>query len=117
MKKALIIGVDRYDNAENLHCCVSDAVKMATVLKVNGDGSPNFDVRLITSEQGRVTARELEDATKELFTGESETVLFYFSGHGSIKTDVNSGFLGAVRFLVEIQMWAKKRFQGDGKFP
>ena len=49
MKKALVIGINRYDNFPRLTGCVASAVGMATELKVNGDGLPNFDIRRITS--------------------------------------------------------------------
>ncbi len=95
MKKALIIGIDHYDNVPALNGCVRDAVEMATVLKVNGDGSPNFDVRLITSDNCKVSTSVIEGALNDLFSGESEIALFYFAGHGTLKDDVNHGYLVA----------------------
>lgn len=95
MKKALIIGIDHYDNVPALNGCVRDAVAMATVLKVNGDGSPNFDVRLITSDNCKVSTSVIEGALNDLFSGESEIALFYFAGHGTLKDDVNQGYLVA----------------------
>jgi len=48
MKKALIVGIDNYSGA-SLTGCVNDANAMANVLETNGDGSPNFSIKLITS--------------------------------------------------------------------
>lgn len=93
MKKALVIGINRYDNFPHLSGCVRDAVGMATVLKVNGDGSPNFDVRRITSDDCKVSAVLLKRAINDLFEGDHETVLFYFSGLGSLNNDLSNGYL------------------------
>ena len=95
MKKALVIGINRYDHFPSLTGCVRDAVGMATVLKVNGDESPNFDVTRITSDDCTVSASLLERAMNDLFEGDSETVLFYFSGHGSLDQDLSNGYLVA----------------------
>ena len=45
MRKALIIGIDNYTQCP-LHGCCNDADAVARVLEVNGDGSPNFSVKL-----------------------------------------------------------------------
>jgi uncharacterized caspase-like protein len=78
MRKALIVGINNYPNAE-LYGCINDAAAFGNTLETNGDGSPNFDVRLLTDVQ---TKGELKGHIKELFAGDCETALFYFSGHG-----------------------------------
>ena len=78
MRKALVVGINNYPNAE-LYGCINDAAAFGNTLETNGDGSPNFDVRLITDVQ---TKGELKGHIKELFAGDCETALFYFSGHG-----------------------------------
>ncbi len=78
MRKALVVGINNYPKAE-LRGCINDAVAFGNTLETNGDGSPNFDVRLLTD----VTKKgELKGHIKDLFVGECETALFYFSGHG-----------------------------------
>lgn len=54
-------------------------------LERNGDGSLNFSVRIMcaTSEESYISRGSLKDAVQELFEGESEIALFYYSGHGS----------------------------------
>ena len=47
MKKALIVGLNKYPGCE-LACCSNDAVAMKELIESNGDGSPNFDVVAIT---------------------------------------------------------------------
>ena len=93
MKKALVIGIDDYPAPNQLGGCVNDAVELAAMLESNGDGSPNFDVRRITSRDETVTAKLLTDAVKDLFTGDADTVLLYFAGHGIMDEETNNGFL------------------------
>lgn len=45
MRKALIVGIDNYTQCP-LHGCCNDAEHMAQELSCNGDGSPNFSVKL-----------------------------------------------------------------------
>ncbi|MDY0385955.1 MAG: caspase family protein [Methanolobus sp.] len=78
MKKALIVGINNYP-AVPLYGCINDASAIATILETHGDGSPNFDVRIETDVK---TKSELKTMISELFSGNSDTVLLYFSGHG-----------------------------------
>jgi hypothetical protein len=85
MRKALIVGIDNYLSLP-LNGCVNDANAIANTLETNGDGSPNFSVKLITSPSVDVTRSSLKEAIEQLFSGESDMVLLYFSGHGFIKS-------------------------------
>lgn len=78
MKKALVVGINSYPKAE-LTGCINDASAIGSILETNGDGSPNFDVRLLTDVVNKGT---LKGQIKTLFSGDCETALFYFSGHG-----------------------------------
>lgn len=78
MKKALVVGINNYPSAP-LRGCVNDAAGLASIVETHGDGSPNFDVRLETDVK---TKSELKTMISELFSGRSDTVLLYFSGHG-----------------------------------
>ncbi|HDR5278536.1 TPA: caspase family protein [Bacillus thuringiensis] len=80
MRKALIIGLTDYPSAP-LQGCVNDAHSVASVLRSNSDGSPNFDVKLIT---GECRKSELKRSIRGLFHGENDIALLYFSGHGVI---------------------------------
>lgn len=93
MRKCLCVGIDSYQNVPDLHGCVNDAVSVKEALARNGDGSLNFDVKILTatSENSYVTKKELNDAITELFASDSEIALLYFSGHGSIYD--NGGYL------------------------
>ena len=88
MKKALVVGVDYYSSITALHGCVNDAYAVKSVLERHSDGTVNFDTKLLTATGAAeaVTRTELNDAIKELFSGGSETALFYFAGHGHIES-------------------------------
>lgn len=88
MRKALCVGIDSYDRVEDLHGCVNDANSVKAVLERNGDGSFNFDVKIMcaSSEESYISRTDLRDAVEALFNSESEIAVFYYSGHGSIDT-------------------------------
>ena len=92
MKKALVIGIDDYPSAP-LNGCVNDAVAVANTLERNGDGSPNFSVRLLTSNDEKVETHLMSEALSELFEGDADTALLYFAGHGIINPDTNAGYI------------------------
>ena len=78
MRKALVVGINDYPKAP-LCGCINDADKFSSIIERNGDGSPNFDIRLKNDVK---TKSELKGLISELFSGDSDTALFYFSGHG-----------------------------------
>jgi hypothetical protein len=80
MKKALIVGINKYPKAP-LNGCVNDALALADILKTNSNGSPNFSVKVRTDVP---TKSELKSLIYDVFKGENDTALFYFSGHGLI---------------------------------
>ena len=85
MKKALFIGINDYPTAP-LKGCIKDATSISTILERNGDGSPNFSTRLITSSDKTITRSLLREEIEKLFNGDSDIALLYFSGHGFIKS-------------------------------
>jgi len=78
MKKALCVGINNYRSAP-LSGCINDASAMATLLETHGDGSPNFDVKL---ENDVSSKSNLKEMIVNLFSGDCDTALFFFSGHG-----------------------------------
>ena len=88
MKKALIVGINEYPKAP-LKGCENDAISVNSILESNGDGSPNFDVRL---ELNVKTKSDLKSQVIDLFSGNSDTCLFYFSGHGYLD-NLGGGFI------------------------
>lgn len=93
MRKALVIGIDYYQNANSLNGCVNDAHAVKSAVERHGDGTLNFAVNLITAldSERPVTKRQIKDAAKQLFDDDSDIALFYFSGHGYIEN--SGGFL------------------------
>ncbi len=84
MRRALLIGINDYDHSSKLNGCVRDATSLGAVLAVNGDGSPNFDVRLLTSDHERIDAATMAKCIEELFAFDADVALFYFAGHGAL---------------------------------
>jgi hypothetical protein len=78
VKKALCIGIDNYPRLP-LSGCINDATCVSELLTKNGDGSPNFDVKL---KKDILSKSTLKGLITDLFSGDCDTVLFYFSGHG-----------------------------------
>lgn len=94
MRKALIVGIDRYENIVSLSGCVNDAHSVKSVLERHADGTINFATpRLLTGTSlvDRVNKSKIKDAVRKLFSGDSEIALFYFAGHGYIED--TGGFL------------------------
>jgi len=93
MKKALVIGIDDYPTSP-LRGCVNDAIAISQLLEANGDGSPNFSVQTLTSNDADVGSAALEHAISELFKrGDADTALLYFAGHGIINPETNAGYI------------------------
>lgn len=86
MRKALVVGINYYTHQKNLHGCINDAYAVNTVLQRHGDGTINFNVKMLTaiSEEEVVKRSTLKENIIELFKSEDE-VVFYFSGHGHIE--------------------------------
>lgn len=78
MRKALVIGIDDYSGTP-LKGCLNDAFAMKNALERNGDGTPNFSVLVQTDVK---TKGEVKGLINNLFSGDCDTALFYFSGHG-----------------------------------
>lgn len=87
MRKALIVGIDNYTQCP-LHGCCNDADAVARVLEDNGDGSPNFSVKI---EKDVCSKAKLRGLIEDCFSGDADIALFYYSGHGHI--DSVGGYL------------------------
>jgi hypothetical protein len=93
MRQALVVGIDYYKAGSPLYGCVNDAHNVKAVIERHGDGSVNFAVKLLTGTgpSDTVSRVQLKDHVRQLFESESETVLFYFAGHGHI--EASGGYL------------------------
>lgn len=94
MKRALVVGIDKYPDSP-LSGCENDAVAIASILETNGDGSPNFAVEMLTSDNRSVSTTALGDAITALFTGDADTALLFFAGHGIVNPETNAGYIVA----------------------
>lgn len=96
MRKALIVGIDYYDQIPPLSGAVNDAYSVKSVLERHADGTLNFaQPRLMTGTGpgSTVTRSQLRDAVQDLFRDDADISLFYFAGHGYI--DAAGGVLCA----------------------
>lgn len=89
-KKALVVGIDDY-SVVPLQGCVNDAEDIAALLSRNDDESLNFTVQKKTSKTHQIRKNSLKEWISECFSGDDETALFYFSGHGHI--DDTGGYI------------------------
>jgi hypothetical protein len=87
MKKALVIGINSYPTSP-LNGSINDAAGVANVLETHGDGAPNFGVILKTNVHNK---SDLKGLIVDLFSGDPDTALLYFSGHGF--ADETGGFI------------------------
>jgi hypothetical protein len=83
-KRALLVGIDFYASMPDLSACVRDAATLREVLQRHGDGSPNYDCRLLANPGGPpITSPMLRAQWQHLFADFRGAILFYFAGHGS----------------------------------
>jgi len=93
MRIALIVGINYYEHGNPLYGCVDDAHAVQAILARHGDGSVNFDCKLLTGTgpADRVDRNDLKDAVSDLFKVKAEIALFYFAGHGHV--EATGGYL------------------------
>ncbi len=87
MKRALLVGVDRYDEFNNLGGCVNDVHALAPLLSRNEDDTPNFQCQSLVSGGSEPTTDALREGLSSLLAAGADVALLYFAGHGS--QDVN----------------------------
>lgn len=86
-RKALIIGINEYTSSQvnNLTGAESDAALISELLERHADLSKNFDLIDYRTKH----ERDLLNATAQLFTSDADVALFYFSGHGGLREDLD----------------------------
>jgi len=94
-RKALVMGIDFYENISPLSGCVNDAHAVKEMLDRNADGSVNFGVKLMTSasHNDTISRMKMREAVHELFSDDDDVALLYFAGHGYI--EMTGGYLCA----------------------
>jgi hypothetical protein len=85
MKRALLVGIDYYENFSRLYGCANDAAAIHPLLQRNEDGGPNLECRLANADDAasRVSRDRLKEMIGELLSGGAEFALLYFAGHGA----------------------------------
>jgi uncharacterized caspase-like protein len=81
MKRALLIGIDTYDNFAPLAGCVNDVNAIKPLLARNEDASLNFHC-LEHTHNAKLDRRALLEAIDTLFSPGADVGLLYFAGHG-----------------------------------
>lgn len=80
MRKALIVGIDEYEEPYQLTCCVNDVNSIYDLLAFNSDGTRNFSI--IKRINKEATYDQIMEDLDKVFSDDSDISLFYFSGHG-----------------------------------
>lgn len=83
MRKALVVGIDYYEDISSLQGCVDDAHSVKATLARHSDGSVNFSIVDVTGTgpADPVTKAQLKTLVEQLFASDVEIALFYFAGH------------------------------------
>lgn len=88
-RKALVVGINEYQNVPSLVAAVPDAKEVAARLEFHagGEAAPrNYWVNLkVTDGQPTITRAGLRAEIRSLFEGSEGDVLFYFAGHGVLE--------------------------------
>lgn len=79
MKRALLVGINRYENFPELGGAENDVLALRPLLSRDDDDRPNFDCEVAT---GKVTRDELLGSLDALLGGGADVAFFYFAGHG-----------------------------------
>src|SRR5512140_2157151 len=90
MKKALLVGINRYpDPGNELKGCVNDVRQMAETLKSRCGFPGDGNMRILTD--ARATTQAILDGLAWLTVGASpgDSLVFHYSGHGSQVPDRN----------------------------
>lgn len=93
-RRALLVGINHYENAPLLTGCVPDAEEITGLLGCHENGDPNFDCEplLARDASSALTRKDLRGALKKLFSEDFRgEAVFYFSGHGAI--EATGGYL------------------------
>jgi caspase domain-containing protein len=85
MRRALLVGIDEYDNMSPLYGCVNDVNALHPLLARNEDDSPNFNCQVRASASDRIDRRGLLADIEALLAPGADVALFYFAGHGEKK--------------------------------
>ena len=125
-RKALIIGCTKYLQHDSIDTIGQGALAIAEQLRENYDGSPNFEVQLLTDQNPEKPPYKDEEELKaiiETFLKEGkkeDTGVFCFIGHGGGETyfeEASLIFAGPQNKVYDIHLpmaWLMERIQNSG---
>lgn len=103
-RDALVIGINKYTDKDNLNNPANDAEAIAQLLETQGGFTvkrlPCIQVegKLCIDDNGAVGFEELKDAIVKLFNQKTDTALLFFAGHGmrqSFGDDIGASYLAS----------------------
>jgi len=83
VKRALLVGIDEYDNFPNLGGCINDVHALNPLFARHEDDSPNFECRALASDTDRAGRDQLLREIDDLLAPGAEVAVLYFAGHGT----------------------------------
>lgn len=81
MKRAVLVGIDRYDERTSLSGCCNDVTALGRRLSSHEDGLLNFECRTYCAGAERITRLRLSELVDQALDPGAEAALFYFAGH------------------------------------
>jgi hypothetical protein len=82
MKRALLVGIDRYDTLRKLGGCVNDVRALEPLISRHDDDELNYECVMRVSDEERVDRKVLLDSVDALLSPGADAALLYFAGHG-----------------------------------
>ena len=79
LRRALLVGIDEYDNFNGLGGCVNDVHRLQPLLAHHENGDPNFDCVVLDT----ATRDSLIHDVQACVAPGADLGLFYFAGHGA----------------------------------
>lgn len=91
IKRALLIGCDYIDTPARLYGCQNDIKNIRSMITSKYAFNP-LDIRMLTDDSFKPTVANIINAVNWLVSGTQpgDTLLFYYSGHGTRTIDRNS---------------------------
>ena len=80
-RRALLVGINEYEQLPSLRGGVSDMLALEQMLAYHENHAPNYACKHLLSDERRVSRAVLLEALTELFATPDD-VLFAFAGHG-----------------------------------
>src|SRR5262249_43982180 len=87
VKRALLVGIDKYQHFQSLNGCVNDVVALAPLLARHADENENFACIEYRSDLHTINRDAVLAGLDRLLAPGADVALFYFAGHGMQATN------------------------------